>query len=61
MEIWVVSETRIHADIQGKFSNRVKMRVKFPQTCKHFKSPKSDMKSSMGYFQITGNFPMLLS
>ena len=26
------------------------MRGKFPQSCKHFNSPKNDLKSSLGYF-----------
>ena len=34
------------------------MRGKFSQTCKHFNSPKNDIKSSLGYFQQTGTLPM---
>ena len=60
VEIWVVSETRILADIQGSFQIGVKIRGKFPQTCKHFNSLKNDIKSSLGYFHITGTLPMLL-
>ena len=52
-EIWVVSETRIHTEIQGNFQIRVEMRGKFPQPCKHFNSPKNDIKSSLGYFHTT--------
>ena len=37
------------------------MRGKFPQTCKHFNSPKNDIKSSLGYFHITGKLPMSLN
>ena len=37
------------------------MRGKFPQTCKHFNSPKNDIKSSLGYFHITGTLPMSLN
>ena len=37
------------------------MRGKFPQTVKHFNSPKNDVKSSLGYFQITGTLPMSLN
>ena len=37
------------------------MRGKFPQTCKHFNSPKNDIKSSLGYFHITGILPMSLN
>ena len=33
------------------------MRGKFPQTCKPYSSPKNDIKSSLGYFHITGTFP----
>ena len=46
IEIWVVSETRIHVEIQGKnYIIGVGMRGKFPQTCQHFDSPKNDIKS----------------
>ena len=37
------------------------MNGKFPQTCKHFNSPKDDIKSSLGYFHITGTLPMSLN
>ena len=37
------------------------MRGKFPQTCKHFNSPNNDIKSSLGYFHITGTLPMSLN
>ena len=37
------------------------MRGKFPQTFKHFNSPKNDIKSSLGYFHITGTLPMSLN
>ena len=33
------------------------MRGNFPQTCKHFNSPKNDIKSSLGYFHITWKYP----
>ena len=59
-EIWVVSGTRIHMEIQRNFLIGVKMRGKFPQTCKYFTSPKNDIKSSLGYFHITGTLPMSL-
>ena len=55
MEIWVVSEIRIHTEIQGNFQIGVKMSGKFPKTCKHFNSPKNDIKSSLGYFH-TGTY-----
>ena len=58
-EILVVSEMRIHVEIQGKIG--VEMRGKFPQICKHFNSPKNDIKSSLGYFDITGTLPMSLN
>ena len=35
-EIWVVSEIRIHAELQGNFQIRVEMRGKFLQTCERF-------------------------
>ena len=35
VEVWVVSETRIHTEIQGNFQIGVEMRGK---TCKHFKT-----------------------
>ena len=47
-EIWVVSETRIHIKIQGKF----------PKTIKCFISTQNDIKSSLWYFHITGTLPM---
>ena len=53
MEIVVVSETRIYMEIDGKFKIGVEMRGKFPITCKHFNSPKIDIKSSLGYFHTT--------
>ena len=56
MEIWVVSETKIKAEIQGNFQIGVKMRGKFPQTCKHFNSPNNGIKSSLVYFHTTGPF-----
>ena len=34
---------------------------KIPQTCKQFNSPKNDIKSSLGYFHITGTLPMPLN
>ena len=34
VEIWVVSETRVQAEIQGNFQIRVEMRGKFIQTCR---------------------------
>ena len=37
------------------------MRGKYPQTFKHFNSPKNDIKSSLGYFYITGTHPMSLN
>ena len=37
------------------------MSGKFPQTCKHFNSPKDDIKSLLGYFHISGTFPMSLN
>ena len=37
------------------------MRGKFPWTCKHFNSPNNDIKSSLGYFHITGTPPMSLN
>ena len=37
------------------------MRGKFPKTCKHFNSPKIDIKSSLGYSHITGALPMTLN
>ena len=37
------------------------MRGKFPQTCKHFNSPKNDIKSSLGYLRITETLPMSLN
>ena len=58
-EIWVVSETRIHAEIQGNFQIGVEMRGKFPRSCKHYNSPKNDIKPSLGYFHTTGT-PMPL-
>ena len=58
-EIRVVSETRIDAEIQGKFEITVEMRGKFPQTWIHINSPKNDFKSSLEYFHITGTLPML--
>ena len=57
-EFLFVSETRIHAEIQGKFQIKVEMRGKFPRTCKHFNSPKNEIKSSPGYFHLTGTLPM---
>ena len=61
MEIWVVSETRFHVEIQGIFLNRVEMRGKFHQTCKQFGSPKNDIKSSLGYFHIIEIPPVSLN
>ena len=52
-EIWVVSETRIYVEIRGKFLMGVEMRGKFHQPCKHFNSPKNDIKSSLEYSHIT--------
>ena len=61
-EIWVVRETRIHMEIQGKFLNRGWNEREFPQTCKHFYSPKkNDIKSSLEYFHITWTLPMSLN
>ena len=60
MEIVVVSETRIYMEIDGKFKIGVEMRGKFPITCKHFNSPKIDIKSSLGYFHTTGTISMSL-
>ena len=38
------------------------MREKFPQTNKHFNTPKNEIKSSLAYFHIiTGTLPMSLS
>ena len=37
------------------------MRGKFPKTCEHFNSPKNEIKSSLGYFHITGILPMSLN
>ena len=54
LEIWVANGTRIHTEIQGKF-------LKFPQSCNHFNSPKNDVKSSLGYFHVTGTLPMSLN
>ena len=34
------------------------MRGKFTQTCKHFNSPKNDIKSLLGYFHLTGTIPL---
>ena len=34
------------------------MREKFPQTNKHFNTPKNEIKSSLAYFHITGTLPM---
>ena len=59
VEIWVVSETRIHSEIQGNFQILVEMRGMFSQTCKHFNSPKKDIKSSLGYFHTIQNFTQL--
>ena len=59
-EIWVVSETRIHAEIQANFQIGVEMRGMFSQTCKHFHSPKNDIKSSLGYFHTFGTLSMSL-
>ena len=59
-DIWVVSETKIHAENGGNFQIGVEMRGKFPQICKLFYSPKNDIKSSLGYFHTTGTLPMSL-
>ena len=32
-----------------------------PHTCKHINSPKNDIKTSLGYFHITGTLPMSLN
>ena len=37
------------------------MRGRFPQTCKHFISPKNDIKSSLECFHITETLPMSLN
>ena len=37
------------------------MRGKFPQTCKHFYALNNDIKSSLGYFHITGTLPISLN
>ena len=63
VELWVVSEMRIHAEIQGNFQIGVEMRGKFPKTCKYFYSSKNDIKSYVIilHFEILretrGNFP----
>ena len=57
-EICVINETRIHAENQGSFQIRVEMRGKYPQTCKHFNSPKIDIQLSLGYFHTAGSLPM---
>ena len=44
----------------GNFRIRVEMRGKFPQTCKNVNSPKNDIKSSLGYFHITGTYKIIL-
>ena len=37
------------------------MRGKFPKTCKHFNSPKNDIKSPLGYFHITETLPFSIN
>ena len=58
--VWVVSETRTWK-FRGNFQIWVEIRGKFPQTSKHFNSPKNDIKSSLGYFHITWTLPMSLN
>ena len=59
-EIWVVSETRIHVDIQGKFLKRGRNESEVPKIFKHFSSPKADINSSLGHFHINGTLPLSL-
>ena len=43
------------------FKSKLRMRGKVPQTCKHFNSPKNDIKSSLGYFHRTVILTMSLN
>ena len=60
-EIWIVSETRIHMEMQGKFLNRGWNKREVSQTCKPYNSPKHDIQSSLGYFHTTGMLPKSLN